>query len=112
MEQQFPWWFQKLLLHYIPDYIVYLLGQPWIPMAIMGGMVVTTLLTMAYALYRVTRERSKRKAAEVAHARLLERYEQLRVTFEQQVHFSHKLIAACSHSSPIAEQQNPGPPIT
>jgi uncharacterized membrane protein len=99
----FPWWFQKLLLYYIPDYIVYMLEQPWIPMAIMGGMVLTTLITMIYAIYRVTRERRKRKAIETEHARLHERYEQLRINFEQQAHLSQKLLAACANLSTLKE---------
>lgn len=100
----FPWWFQKLLLHYIPDYIVYMLEQPWIPMAIMGGMVLTTLITMIYAAYRVTRERRKLKALKAEHAHLRERYEQLRINFEQQAHLSQKLLAACTNVSSIKEK--------
>jgi hypothetical protein len=99
---QFPWWFQKLLLRYIPDYVVYMLEQPWIPMAIMSGMVTTTLITMIYAAYRVLRERKKRKTIEAEHVRLLERYEQLRIHYEQQTHLAQKLIAACTKSSATA----------
>lgn len=80
-----------------------MLEQPWVPMAIMGGMVVTTLITMTYATYRVTRERSRRKALEGEHTRLLERYEQLRVNFEQQVNFSQRLITSCTNMSPKVE---------
>lgn len=80
----FPWWFQKLLLHYLPHYVVRLLEDPWIVGVIIGTFFIIKLFTVGYVTCRLIQERKKRKKIEADHVILVEHHEKLKMVHEQQ----------------------------
>lgn len=110
MAQQFPWWFQKLLLHYLPSYVVRLLEDPWIVGVIIGAFFVIKFFTVSYITYKLMKERKLRKKIEVDHAKLLENYEKLKITTtEQQTAMLTMMSNKMASIEPHKDQQQSHP---